>query len=577
VATTLLSQPFGFSNVNYTNPISNGLIYLFNGVNEKNCVTDELATKTGAFSSSTSKYKGISNTGTAGIHSAYTIPVTTKFTVLTFGFCSASGITQWLDDDNFSLGQRCFQLRSNAGVPEIIGFINSTTATTVSLTGANVTNPHVLIGRIDSSGAISAFHSGGQRGSAAQASANFTSSTTIWNGDSKSGSQPLNGTIYMQAMWNRALSDTEINLLLANPWQLFSAPSSSLNSLAGIVQQLPPLTNDVWLTSTVVPSGNDVWLYTTRPAASNSNSLSGVAANQSTATGIVSVQIPITAAAVSIATDTGAVSTTVNLSGSAQGITTDTGAVSTSSTTAISGSMASITTDSGVVNVAISLSGAALAQAIDAGVLSINQGVAGSATGITTNTGAIQVNDKVSGNITGVTTNTGTIGISVTISGAAIAQATDTGVLSISGQTALSGAALAQSTATGVILTQVGLSGNASAVAQVTGGISTIVPISGLSASISSLTGNLTISGGIALSGQALSNAVAAGVLNVKVPLSAAAISNALAAGLLTVPVTIIINYSGYSVFAKSRNYKTKYLARDYITLGIRRKYTVTK
>lgn len=164
------------------------------------------------------------------------------------------------------------------------------------------------------------------------------------------------------------------------------------------------------------------------PSPAASAALAGGPAAQATATGALSTQIPVTAAAAVVATATGALSTAIPLAGQT----------------------AAVSVAGGVLTARITLSGAAVAQALGAAGLTAQ----------------------------------------ITLSGAAIAQALATAGLATGA--GLAGSAAAQSLATGALITQIPLSGSATAHATAAGGLTTIIRLAGAAASVSTLTGGLS-------------------------------------------------------------------------------------
>ena len=206
-------------------------------------------------------------------------------------------------------------------------------------------------------------------------------------------------------------------------------------------------------------------------AGGGSVSLTGSAAAQASASGTISVQVPIVGAATVVATASGTLTTQSPLDGSA----------------------AVVATATGELSVTFALSGAALVNALAAGAIST----------------------------------------SVALSGSALANALATGNLLAGGAGALAGNAAAQASASGSLSTAIPLQGAASALAVATGGLTTAFPLVGVAAAVSHVTGDLTVTFGGALSGNAVAQVLAAGALSIQVALSGSAVAHALATGIL--------------------------------------------
>lgn len=232
-------------------------------------------------------------------------------------------------------------------------------------------------------------------------------------------------------------------------------------------------------------------LFAWVPDASAAAALAGGATGQAAASGSLTTQILLDAAAAVIETASGSLTTAITLAGSA----------------------ASVTVSSGVLTANIKLSGDALAQVLASASLS-----GGSA--------------ALAGVANAAASASGQITTNVSLSGAALAQAlASAGLTTV--PSGLSGAASISASSSGALSTSIAVVGQASALAIATGGLSTGIRLTGSAASVSAATGNLTITTG--LSAAAFAQAAVAGTLSTQIRLDAAAVAQALAsAGLST-------------------------------------------
>jgi hypothetical protein len=233
----LRSQPQFLTRVDWASPLTRGLQILFDGITQTNLVNGIPGVKIGNFTNATEYYKGISNNGTSGINTDYGITPTSELTLLVVARGSVSAFQNVWDDDNFSGaalggGNRCFQFRFNTtnGI-DLIGFVGGT-ATTCTLTSTSNDTIKPIVGRISKAGVL-AIDTPGKSTTAAQSGANNSSNLFLRMGEFKGGAQGLNGSIFWAAAWNRALSDTEVKLLLANPFQL-ATPRRTISITAAV-------------------------------------------------------------------------------------------------------------------------------------------------------------------------------------------------------------------------------------------------------------------------------------------------------------------------------------------------------
>lgn len=244
---------------------------------------------------------------------------------------------------------------------------------------------------------------------------------------------------------------------------------------------------------------------------SGASALAGNAQAIASATGALSVAVPVAGAAVGVVTATGSLSTAMNLSGAA----------------------AAVAVASGNLTLGLSLSGAAIANAVASGALGIGFPLAGAAQATATAAGNLGTGAALSGAAQIAASATGAMQIQVSLSGAAIATAAATGNLTAAGSSALAGSAQAQASASGILSTSLPLAGNAQVVAAASGNLTNGVPLSGAAVAVVTALGNIAVT--VTLSGAAVAQAIATGELALSIPLAGAAIMNAIAAGYLSV------------------------------------------
>lgn len=199
----------------------------------------------------------------------------------------------------------------------------------------------------------------------------------------------------------------------------------------------------------------------------------------------------------------------------------------------LTGSAAAQASASGTISVQVPIVGAATVVATASGTLTTQSPLAGSATVVATATGELSVTFALSGAALVNALAAGAISTSVALSGSALANALATGNLLAGGAGALAGNAAAQASASGSLSTAIPLQGAASALAVATGGLTTAFPLVGVAAAVSHVTGDLTVTFGGALSGNAVAQVLAAGALSIQVALSGSAVAHALATGIL--------------------------------------------
>lgn len=209
------------------------------------------------------------------------------------------------------------------------------------------------------------------------------------------------------------------------------------------------------------------------------------------------------------------------------------GAASSGGSFALSGGATSSVSATGALSVAIPVVGAAVSTVSAGGIMSVAKPLAGASSIISLANGTLSVAVNISGAAVSTAFSSGNFKANFALSGAAVMTALAVGGLTASGSGALAGSALMQVSATGAISTSVPLVGQASAVATATGGTKTSVPLTGAAISVSSATGNLQV-GITGISGAAVANAVGSGTLSIQVRMGAAAVMHALATGAMT-------------------------------------------
>jgi hypothetical protein len=202
---------------------------------------------------------------------------------------------------------------------------------------------------------------------------------------------------------DECFSDQELLEASVNPWRIFKQPSRQL-----------------WMGADPV-----------------SSSLSGGAAGQATATGEISVAVPLVGAAISTANAAGALSSIRPLAGASAAVAVAGGTVLI--TFRMAGAALAAATGSGNLRAQFALSGAAVLNALSTANLTF--GAAGA----------------LAGNAVSVASATGNLTSTFPLAGASVAVAGANGNLTV-GLSGLSGAALAQAAASGSLSIQVQLS-----------------------------------------------------------------------------------------------------------------------
>lgn len=298
--------------------------------------------------------------------------------------------------------------------------------------------------------------------------------------------------------------------LLSTKIQLWSTHDRGLN-----LEELSELTKNHEKIFQVIPAEI--------PIAAAAAAFSGNANSVTTATGAISINVPVSGLSASLTSANGSITQNVPLTANAQSIASATASILIN--TPLNGAAQSVAAATGSVSIQVFLSTAALAQSTMQGALTLDGALSGIAASIAAATGQIGQNIFVSGAAQSVASATGQIGINAQISGAALAQALATGQITSGAQ--ISGASNSVATATGAVSINIPLVGSAVATANMIGGIGLIIPISGVAASIAAATGALTLSGAISVTGLAQAISSGAGSIILNIPISGAALAQA--------------------------------------------------
>lgn len=134
--------------------------------------------------------------------------------------------TQSAIDDDDSTTRR-FQFRLNGAAPEFIPFNSGGAA--VIVTGMALPSTSLAGGftmGATANSTTAAVWSNGRKTSA-NASGILTPNSSVWVGNRKTAANAwVTGAISLMAVWNRVLTDMEMQSLAINPWQLFKTPSN---------------------------------------------------------------------------------------------------------------------------------------------------------------------------------------------------------------------------------------------------------------------------------------------------------------------------------------------------------------
>jgi len=198
---------------------------------------------------------------------------------------------------------------------------------------------------------------------------------------------------------------------------------------------------------------------------------------------------------------------------------------------ALAGDAQAIASASGAISVSVPLAGAAIGVATASGALSTAMPLSGVSAAVASAGGTLTLGIAISGAALASASASGQMQIAIALSGSAIAQAAASGALSISGGSALAGSAVASVSASGALSIAVPLAGAAQVVASATGNLTTgsAAALAGAAVSVTAASGALTVT--VSMSGAAVAQAVASGGMRLQVPLSGSAVVQAMASG----------------------------------------------
>lgn len=278
--------------------------------------------------------------------------------------------------------------------------------------------------------------------------------------------------------------------------------------------------------------------------------LAGDASAQTSATGSLTTEIPLTGASIVVATAGGSLNVPISLAGNAAVSSAATASLTTqiplagdasgnsaasgdlSSGVSLSADAASESTATADLTATITLSGQAVAQALAAAGIDTTILLSGDASSQSTSTGELAGGAaQLYGDASATATATGSLTAQIVLSGAAVVQALATG--SLDNPVNLAGSASGESGASGELSTAINLAGAAVATVTGQGDLNTQIKLDGAAVGASSATGDLVVS--LSLSGNAAAVVLAGGDLTTQIPLSGSAISAALGSGSLTV------------------------------------------
>lgn len=290
----------------------------------------------------------------------------------------------------------------------------------------------------------------------------------------RTGNNANGGAItYLQALWDRALSDQEIRALGNNPWQLFEpqriwVPVLALVApveLSGAAAAVASANGQ--LSTQILMGGAGAAVSAASGALTTAVRLGGAASAAAASAGALSTDIRLAGAAPTVASAAGALSTSIWLAGAAQAQATASGAIVLLA--GLSGAASASASAGGALTTGIRLAGSASATASAAGALAApGAGLAGSAKAGATATGALETGIRLGGNTSAAVAAAGQLLTSIRLAASATCEAMAAGALSSTGD-ALQGATVAQCIAAGRLTTQILLAARATGSAIATG------------------------------------------------------------------------------------------------------------
>jgi hypothetical protein len=262
--------------------------------------------------------------------------------------------------------------------------------------------------------------------------------------------------------------------------------------------------------------------------------LAGNAIGQAVASGILTTQIPLIGAALTIAAATGdliAGGGAATLEGEAAANSAATGALTAQ--ISLAGSMASVTSASGALTTLIQLDGGAIAQAIAAAGLTAGISLSASSVANAAGNGNLSALINLVAAAASVTQTGGWLDTQIQLAGAAVAVA-EASAQMVGGSAQLSGAALAAASANAGLTTQILLSGDALMIVMASGAMgSDAAALAGNANLQVQAMGDITAS--IRLTADMLAQAIATGSLVTEILLTATAFAEVMSSGELTV------------------------------------------
>jgi len=260
----------------------------------------------------------------------------------------------------------------------------------------------------------------------------------IANDPNDTRSYLVGASVPLVLVWSRALTDAEIAIVSAKPWQVLQG------------QRLPVFAAPAAAAGATL-TGGAACVVSAYGTLQSAIPLAGSAQASAVGAGALSTSIPLAGAAVAQAKVSGSLATSIKLAGAAVASASATGALAGSGAS-LAGAATVSASATGTLSTAISLAGTARAEATASGSL------AGSGAGLS---GAAIVEARASG----------ALSTSINLAGAARAQASAAGALAT--QIRLAGGAVAVASAYGALATKIMLSGTASASASAAGALST--------------------------------------------------------------------------------------------------------
>ncbi|MGO4379695.1 hypothetical protein AB4Z19_15575 [Pseudoduganella sp. RAF19] len=243
-------QPQGALQVDWGNPIAQGLcLVALNGQNLS--ALGVIGGKQVTFPYASGSSQVVNSQGVASQATNYlydtgaTGIVGNNYSLLVVGNCtSTSAIQNAVDDDVDTGSPRCFQFRVNAGKAELITFDTSSNpyfATAPAMSATKLASGFV-IGAAVAGNSIAVYQGGTKTANTAAGTQRVPSGSFRLGGHKGSGGSSWGtGGLNLVLGWNRTLSDTEMQSLADNPWQLFRLQSMRLQlSAAGTNTNISP-------------------------------------------------------------------------------------------------------------------------------------------------------------------------------------------------------------------------------------------------------------------------------------------------------------------------------------------------